>query len=324
MENIVLGTMNIHYPHTSNKEDNVVVYTEIINNYLKAYGKNSFLDTAYYYGNTRTEQTLGEILPKLDTQPKIATKVNPWYHNDFSLGRLGQLNREGIHKQISTSLHNLKTDSVEILFLHCPDYETPLEETLETCDTLWRRNKFNYFGVSNFSLTQLKEVYDVCEKNGYIVPLYYQGMYNVICRKVEEVFPYLNDNCIEFWGYNPLAGGLLTGKYAGLTDIDNIVEDSRFKNNKIYQSIFWKKDVVENLSGFFELGKEKCTQYSLKWLQDYSKLNKTDKIVIGVSTPSQLNDCLNILNNVAPLQIEKNYFDRLYYPIYKHTPNYWY
>ena len=40
MENIVLGTMNIHYPHTSNKEDNVVVYTEIINNYLKAYGKN--------------------------------------------------------------------------------------------------------------------------------------------------------------------------------------------------------------------------------------------------------------------------------------------
>ena len=291
------------------------------------------LDTAYYYGNTSTEKKLGQILETLGVQPKIATKVNPWYQNDFTNGKLGQLSKQGILHQLNTSLTNLKVDNVEILYLHCPDYETPIEETLETCDMLWRREKFNYLGLSNFSLSQTKEMINLIEKNCYDVPLtYYQGMYNLISRKVEEIFPLLRENNIEFWAYNPLAGGLLTGKYRDFKNSSEIVHDSRFKNNSIYQSIFWKPEIIENkkIQEFFQLGygegNQKCIEYSFKWLQKYSKMSSEgDKIVMGCSNVEQLTTSMDIcLGNCGYNILEKKYFDDLYKDIAEFSPNYWY
>jgi aflatoxin B1 aldehyde reductase len=349
----ILGTMNINYLYSSlnsnntdenrknNKND---MYKSIIERYLLNCGKKAILDTAYYYGNTSTEKILGEILEDISetlaVQPKIATKVNPWYENDFTNGKLGQLSKEGILHQLNTSLTNLKVDNVEILYLHCPDYETPIGETLETCDMLWRREKFNYLGLSNFSLAQTKEIINLIEKNSYDVPLsYYQGMYNLISRKVEEIFPLLRENEIEFWAYNPLAGGLLTGKYRDFKNSSEIVEDSRFKNNSIYQSIFWKPEIIENkkIQDFFQLGyddgNQKCIEYSFKWLQKYSKMSGGDKIVVGCSNVEQLTTSMDILQNKMVCRcnchcgdnfLEKKYFDDLYKDIAEFTPNYWY
>jgi predicted oxidoreductase len=62
-------------------------------------------------------------------------------------------------------LKNLGLFSVDYLFLHCYDYETPLEETLEVCDTLWRKEKLQNFGISNFSYDQIKELLKYTEKD---------------------------------------------------------------------------------------------------------------------------------------------------------------
>ena len=78
---------------------------------------------------------------------------------------------------------------------------------------LYRKEKFKEFGLSNFSRDHLIEVISICNENDIIMPKYYQGMYNILCRKVEEVFPVLKENNISFWSYNPLVGYLLTGKY---------------------------------------------------------------------------------------------------------------
>ena len=342
----ILGTMNINYLYSSTNSNNIEVYKSIIETYLKNTGKNSIIDTAYYYGNTRTEQILGNLLEDILQNnsgssgssgsslrmPKIATKVNPWYENDFTNGKLGQLNKHGIINQLNTSLRNLKVDNVEILYLHCPDYDTPIEETLETCDMLWRREKFNYLGLSNFSLKQTEEIIDVTEKNGYNPVYYYQGMYNLISRKVEEIFPLLKENQIEFWAYNPLAGGLLTGKYKQFKssdDLDLIADNSRFKNNKIYQSIFWKPEIIENVQvqEFFELGNPKCIEYSFKWLQKYSKMSAEDKIVIGCSDVNQLTFALNVFDknqkSIGDIT-EMNSLNNLYEPFKVVSPNYWY
>jgi len=341
----ILGTMNINYLYSSantnntNKNNNAKeLYKSIIETYLQRTGKYATLDSAYYYGNTTTEQTLGEILPTLSFIPKITTKVNPWYNNDFTNGKLGQLSKEGIQKQLTTSLNNLKVEQVEILYLHCPDYETPIEITLEACDMLWRREKFNHFGVSNFSLDQLKEIIEITEKQGYTPLEYYQGMYNLISRKVEELFPLLRENNIEFWAYNPLAGGLLTGKYRDFKNSDEInknSDNSRFKNNHIYQSIFWKPEIIENekIQEFFQLGNEKCIEYSYKWLQKYSKMNQiTDRTVIGCSTVEQLTNSLDTIQNERITNTieteneinEKNYLNKLYQDIAEFSPNYYY
>jgi len=345
----VLGTMNINYLYSSANTNNINVnnsntknstknrelYQSIIETYLQRTGKHAILDSAYYYGNTTTEKILGEILPSLSFIPKITTKVNPWYNNDFTNGKLGQLSKEGIQKQLTTSLNNLKVEQVEFLYLHCPDYETPIKTTLETCDMLWRREKYNHFGVSNFSLDQLKEILETSEQYGYNPPQYYQGMYNLISRKVEEIFPLLRENNIEFWAYNPLAGGLLTGKYRDFKNSDEINENadnSRFKNNAIYQSIFWKPEIINNskIQEFFQLGNKKCIEYSYKWLQNYSKMDHTtDKIVIGCSTTEQLTNSLDIFQNerkkTIDTEIVMKYFNNfLYQDISQFSPNYYY
>ena len=323
MNQVVLGTMNIGYPYSSNTNNSKEYYKEIIETYLKSADKNNaYLDTAYYYGNTQCETILGEILPELSFIPKIATKANPWFDNDFSNGQLGQLNTENIKRQLTTSLNNLKVDNIEIFFLHCPDNETPLEETLEICDTFWRKEKYNYLGISNFSFNQIIDVFNICEETGFNSPVFYQGMYNLISRKVEEIFPLIESYDMDFWAYNPLAGGLLTGKYLNDSAINS---NSRFKDNKIYQNIFWKPEILDHLSSHYIKNPEQCLEDSFNWLQYFSRLRQNDKIIIGASTIEQLNTNINIIKTPVKFSITKIIMlNNIYTPIKDFSPDYYY
>jgi len=320
MNNIILGTMNIEYPYSSNNDKSINNYKKIIEYYFESV-ENPILDTAYYYGNTKTEYILGHILKDINKNYKIATKANPWFNNDFTNGILGQLSKDNLERQLNTSLANLQRSSVDIFYLHCPDYETPILETLDKCEELWRREKFNYLGISNFSIEQMKEVLDICDKNMLTIPKYYQGMYNLISRKVEEIFPLLDEYNIQFWGYNPLAGGLLTGKYS--KKVYEETENSRFKDNKIYQNIFWKDEIINNLEDFFKLTNP--TEKSIQWLLKYSKLKENDKIIIGVSTLEQLKSNINIINKNVIYNNSIIYsLNNIYNKIENISPNYYY
>jgi aflatoxin B1 aldehyde reductase len=339
--NPILGTMNIEYKYSSLDEysslDNNLSsdkyssldnnhtnkYKDIIHHYLKEYDNRAILDTAYYYGDTKTEVVLGKILKDLGHTPKIATKANPWYNNDFTNGILGQLSPNNLENQLNTSLHNLMVDNVEVFYLHCPDYETPFKDTLEKCDELWRKEKFNFLGISNHSDKQLLEIIDICDKENYVIPRYYQGMYNLISRKVESIFPILDEYNIEFWAYNPLAGGLLTGKYKDFIKNEDITFNSRFKNNKIYQNIFWKEDIIKNLSTFFNYDNQ--TDIAFQWLKNNSKMRENDKIILGVSTPEQLDKNIHIMRNNSCIGEDIIHeINNIYSKIEPISPNYFY
>jgi aflatoxin B1 aldehyde reductase len=290
--NIILGTMNIAYPCSSNPSASISEYTEIIQQYIHA-SDEPILDSAYYYGNTRTESILGEILPNLSKMPKLTTKANPWLHNDFTNGQFGQLSPERLEFQINASLKNMRVPKVDFFFLHCPDPETSLKLTLEKTDELWRREKYDNFGLSNFSKTQVDEVQQLCQENGYHSPSVYQGMYNIVSRKIEELFPTLHEHNMDFWAYNPLAGGILTGKYAQSSDTS-----SRFKDNSIYQTIFWKPEIVEPLHqiiGENTINENICVAYN--WLKHH--VRPTDKIILGVSSTEQFNSNIRCLESSA-------------------------
>ena len=181
----------------------------------------------------------------------------------------------------------------------------------------------------------------ICEDNGYNAPQIYQGMYNLISRKVEEIFPLLKENDIEFWGYNPLAGGLLTGKYKTNeikeketnTNVketntntntketkNNIIMNSRFKNNLIYQNIFWKEEILTHLFDFFEDGN--CIEKSYSWLQNCALLKENDKIIIGASSNQQLESNLEIIKKNQNQYKDSKTF--IYEPIKEFSPNYYY
>lgn len=321
LENYILGTMNIKYPYSSNQDETVESYKEIIDFYVQNY-KNPILDTAYYYGNTETEVILGDIIKDYDNV-KIATKANPWFENDFTNGKYGQLSKDNLTRQLNTSLINLKKTEVgvEYFYLHCYDYETPLKETLETCDTLWRSEKFKNLGISNFSIDQMEDVMNICNENGYVIPKYYQGMYNILSRKVEEMSEFLDEFNIEFWGYNPLAGGLLTGKYS-FSNIDDSYISSRFcEGNSVYRNIFWKEELLDTVHKFSNQGN--CIKRSYEWLRYHSIMNKDDKIIMGVSTLDQLKYNTLCLNE-KKLDIDIRFINKLYEKIEDISPNYYY
>ena len=312
MNKIILGTMNINYKYSSNHDEQE--YINIINEYKQLNGLE--LDTAYYYGNTKTEQFLGNNFDLSNI--KISTKANPWKDNDFTNGILGQLNPINLENQLNTSLKNLKLNNIDKFYLHCPDYETPINMTLSKVDELWRKEKFNNFGISNFSKVQLEEILNLLNDNYSVKLKYYQGMYNLICRKVEEIFPLLNDNNIHFCAYNPLAGGILTGKYRN----NNLDNDCRFKNNSIYQNIFWKKDILDSINYLFD---DDCLNISYNWLKNYSLLRENDKIIIGASTTNQLKDNIDILLNDYKIdKLKLININSTYEKIKDITPNYYY
>ncbi|MCW8892998.1 MAG: aldo/keto reductase [Deltaproteobacteria bacterium] len=257
------------------------------------------LDTAYVYGEGVTEKILGRILtPERWQQIYLATKANPWEE--------GGLQPASVRLQLETSLQRLKTESVDLFYLHSPDLKTPIETTLETCQKLFSEGKFRALGLSNYAAWQVVDIWHICQRNGWVLPTVYQGMYNAITRDVEtELFPALRAMGIKFYAYNPLAGGMLTGKH--LTS-EQLPAAGRFVIQKNYQERYWKKsffDAVDHLRHLCSTQKDSMADCALRWQLFHSRLSaeQGDAIIIGASGPEQLRCNLESLSR-PPLGAE--------------------
>ncbi|XDA73272.1 hypothetical protein R6Z07F_003547 [Ovis aries] len=167
------------------------------------------LDTAFMYNDGRSESILGGLglgLGGSGCTAKIATKANPWEGKS--------LKPDSLRSQLETSLQRLQCPRVDLFYLHAPDHSTPVEETLRACHQLHQEGKFVELGLSNYAAWEVAEICTLCRSNGWILPTVYQGMYNATTRQVEtELLPCLRRFGLRFYAYNPLAGGLLTGRY---------------------------------------------------------------------------------------------------------------
>ena len=236
------------------------------------------IDTAYAYCGGATESMLGSILPAQKSPVYLASKVNPW--NDQGL------QPQQVRQQLAQSLQRLGRDSIDLLYLHSPDLDTPIEQTLEACFELYQQGRFTDFGLSNYASWQVAEIVELCRRHGWMQPSVYQGMYNALTRDVErELFPCLRHYGIAFYAYNPLAGGLLTGRYRS---IENIPDEGRFVARGNYIERYWKQDYFDALQEFFEACTAEDispTSAALSWLVNHSLLDadQGDGIILGVS-----------------------------------------
>lgn len=304
---IILGTLDFSDP-------------DIVRSF-STHGSPVRIDTAYYYGNTETEKSLGRVLKELTTY-EVCGKANPWHDNDFTNGRFGGLSKDALRWQLETSLKNLDLDAFDTFLLHAWDYDTPLEETLEECERLFRQERFRHFGVSNFSIGQVHETIDLCERLNLPFTTY-QGMYNAACRKVRPVIHAMHDIGGSFVAYNPLAGGLLTGKYSGIRSANDLDQSCRFKDNPVYQSIFWKDEILN----FSEVLGEDPIRNAFAWLLHHSALDDRfgDGIVIGASSAEQLDRTMDEIERACPLDSERiRAIDTRAQAIAPATPDYWY
>jgi aryl-alcohol dehydrogenase-like predicted oxidoreductase len=184
----------------------------------------NFIDTADIYsrwidGNPGgvAESIIGKWLrknPEKRTQVILATKVR---------GRMGEgpndegLSRKYIFSAVEQSLKRLGTDYIDLYQVHWPDESTPIEETLRALDDLINDGRVLYIGCSNYPAWRLMESFwtsDRCRLTSFIS---LQPHYNLVHR--DEFERELEDICLKFdigvIPYSPLAGGFLTGKYAG-------------------------------------------------------------------------------------------------------------
>jgi len=237
------------------------------------------LDTAHSYCDGRTEKLLGELLPGLAREGLyLASKVNPW--NDQGL------QPRQVKQQFAEILERLGRDSIDLLYLHQPDLETPVEATLEACFELYEQGGFRDFGLSNYASWQVAEVVEICRRHGWMEPRVYQGMYNALTRDVErELFPCLRNYGISFYAYNPLAGGFLTGKHRSLQDAP---DSGRFAPDRGYRDRYWRADYFEVLDDLQTACADsglRPVEVAMSWLCNHSLLDAAagDGIILGVS-----------------------------------------
>ncbi|MDO5147047.1 MAG: aldo/keto reductase [Eubacteriales bacterium] len=241
------------------------------------------LDTAYVYNEGNCERLLGEALPKLDRPYKISTKVNPRI--------TGKLDGEAAYTQLNESLQRLCVPSVDTFYLHFPDPATPVEDVLGACNSLYEEGKFKELGLSNFPAWMVTDVWHICDKHGWVRPTVYEGIYNPLTRKAEvELNDCLNHFGMRFYAFNPLAGGLLTGRYGKFEDAPT---DGRFTHRPNYQKRYWKKsyfDAVELIKSACEKEQITMIEAVYRWLAYHSMLDadRGDAVIIGASKLNHL------------------------------------
>lgn len=163
----------------------------------------NFFDTAHTYTGGQSEEILGSLIKRKRDALIIATKA----------GYTGGSGRENIRKQFEESRSRLNLDTLDILYLHRWDTNTPLLETIETLCELQSHGKIRHIGVSNFAAWQVMKAQAVATQLGTRIEII-QPMYSLIKRQAEvELFPMALSEGIAVVPYSPLGSGLLTGKY---------------------------------------------------------------------------------------------------------------
>jgi aryl-alcohol dehydrogenase-like predicted oxidoreductase len=204
----------------------------------------TFLDTADRYGNTHSEEFMGEALKGRRDEVVLATKFGMDLGDDWD-GPRGA--GDYIRHAVQESLRRLQTDTIDLYWYHRPDGITPIADTLEALDGLVKAGTVKAIGASNFSAQQIEEADAVAKEHGLTAFTAIQNEYSLLSREAEaEVLPLCEKLNIAFIPYFPLASGLLTGKYK--RDQAAPQGTRLAKRDQIATPEQW--DVVEALSGY--------------------------------------------------------------------------
>jgi aryl-alcohol dehydrogenase-like predicted oxidoreductase len=246
-------------------------------------------DTANVYNKGESEKVFGKGLKGRREKIILATKVFNLMGDDPNDSGLS---RRNILSAVDASLRRLDTDYIDIYYLHAPDYQTSIEETLETMSGLVSRGKIRYIGVSNYAAWQIADILALCDKRGYVAPIITQNVYNALTRGIEgELVPFVRAHNMNLTVYNPIAGGFLAGKHK----TGKPTEGTRFSFSKEYSDRYWNDanfKAVEKLSALAEQNSMSILKLAMKWVDSH---NGIASILSGVSRLSQLEQNLEVL-----------------------------
>jgi aryl-alcohol dehydrogenase (NADP+) len=275
-----------------------------------AEGGIDFLDTADVYplggdkGTVgRTEEIVGRWLKGKRERFILATKC---------VGRMGPkpwnqgMSRKHILEAIDASLKRLNTDYIDLYQLHGYDPSTPIDEALDALDTIVRAGKARYVGVSNWPAYKLARAIGRGKLKNYARIASVQPRYNLLFRSFErDLLLLCQEEGIAVIPFNPLAGGLLTGKHAAEAPPEAGTRFTVGNAAAMYQTRYWHKREFETVDAFRALAREagiSMTTLAVAWVLANPAITSP---IIGASKPSQLADNLAAVETPLSADLKK-------------------
>ena len=254
----------------------------------------NFIDTADSYNAGKSEEIVGKAIREERNSIILATKIGLWQSGP-GINDIG-LSRKHIMREVEDSLRRLGTDYIDLYYVHRPDYNTPIDETLRALDDLIHSGKVRYIGCSNYHAWQLCESLWVSDLRNLARFECIETPYNLITRDIEyELLPLCSAKQIGVTVYNPLAAGLLTGKH---DPTKPPAEGTRFTTKHVgalYIGRYWLDRnfaAVARLKKIAEEQGQSFPQFSLAWILNNDTITS---VLLGVTSLKQLQENLGAM-----------------------------
>ncbi|OUJ76162.1 aldo/keto reductase [Hymenobacter crusticola] len=289
---LCLGTMTFGTPRWGSPDD---VSASVFNAYVEAGG--NFIDTADVYAKGRSEELLGGYIAerRLRDQLVLATKFA--FNAEPGNSNAGGNGRKNIYRALEGSLRRLRTDYVDMYWLHTWDMVTPVEEVLQTFGDLVRAGKIRYFGFSNVPAWYVAQAATLASTHAIPSPIALQLEYSLVDRSIErEHVPAARALGLGITPWSPLAAGFLAGKYQ--REDPKATTDGRLSGpNPFGDQLFTDRNwrVLDSLREVATEANLTLAQVALAWASAQPGMSS---LIIGASKLEQLHD------NLASLEVQ--------------------
>jgi len=282
----------------------------------RAVGVN-FIDTADVYNDGKSEETVGGLIAGDRDDWVLATKfVNSRRESPNHRGA----SRKYVVEAVEASLRRLKTDYIDLLYLHREDHNTPIEETVSALGDLIRQGKIRYYGVSNHRAWKLGEFSRVADQLGVPRPAATQPCYNLANRQPEtEHFAAAKHYGIGVVPFSPLARGVLTAKY--VPDEPPPSDTRAGRNDRRMHQTEWRQEslhLAQRVKAHAESRGITPGQFALAWVIGN---NYVTSAITGPRTEAHWDDYVPALDYILTAEDEA-FVDSLVAPGHPSTPGF--
>jgi aryl-alcohol dehydrogenase-like predicted oxidoreductase len=250
----------------------------------------NFVDTADVYNEGRSEEFLGRLIGSERDEIVLASKA--YFPTGKDVNARGS-SRYHLVRAVEGSLRRLRTDRLDLFYLHRFDDMTDLGETLRAVEDLVRSGKILYPACSNFAAWQVAHSLGVARAEGFAPLVAIQPMYNLVKRTAEvEILPMAQSLGVGVIPYSPTGGGLLTGKYGATTR----PERGRLIDSKMYETRYSTPELFEIAEKFTalanDLGQAPAT-LAVAWVASHPAVTS---VLVGGRNVEQLAPAFAALN----------------------------
>jgi aryl-alcohol dehydrogenase-like predicted oxidoreductase len=265
----------------------------------------NFFDTAIGYSNGTSEQYLGRAIRSYTKREDVilATKFFPRIPEGIKNNVSGKTH---INKLLDMSLQNLDTDYIDLYIYHVWDYNTPIEEVMETLNEAVKAGKTRYIGISNCFAWQIAKANAIAKMNGWAEFVSIQGHYNLLFREEErEMLPYCRSENIALTPYSPLASGRLVRPSS---ETSKRLEEDTYAKGKYDATAQLDAIIIDRVAELAEKKGMTRIQIALGWL-----ITKVTAPVIGATKLSHIEEAVKAIPvRLTPEEIE--YLEAAYIP----------